>query len=506
MQRSLDQFDDVFAALDERTRAIVERRREAANGKRRGRLVRRVFIAVDTLALIAAFSISLKLVEPTGSANSVATRTEFLLFLVSLPGWVFVAKLYGLYNHDEARTNHTTTDDIVGVFHLLTVGIWLFFAATWVSGVARPDIDRIACFWALGIVLVIMGRSIARARVKRNIDFIQNAVIVGAGNVGQLIARKLLRHPEYGINVVGFVDSAPKERLAGLEHVSILGPPERLPSLVQLLDVERVIVAFSSDSHEELLELVRVLKPLNVTIDVVPRLFDVIGPNAVNYSVEGVPLVGLPPVKKTRSAQLAKRGLDIAVAVIGLIVTAPLFVLIAVLIKRDSRGSVLFRQTRLGLNMEPFSALKFRTMFTGTDDEVHRRYIEQLMDRESAPNGNGLYKLERPEAVTRVGKWLRRTSLDELPQLVNVLRGEMSVVGPRPCIEYETANFAPRHFERFLARPGITGLWQVTARGSSTFAEALDMDVAYVRSWSLGLDLRLMCRTPWQVVMRRGTA
>lgn len=506
VQGSLDQFEDVIAVVDERTRAIVARRRDAAKTKRRGRLVRRALVAADTVALIAAFSLSLKLVAPAEGANILTTRTEFVLFLLSLPAWVLVAKLYGLYDHDEARTNHTTTDDIVGVFHLLTVGMWIFFATTWLTGVARPDLSRIACFWGLGILFVIIGRSIARAYVKRSLDFIQNAVIVGAGNVGQLIARKLLRHPEYGINIVGFVDAAPKERLAGVEHLSVLGAPDRLPSIVELLDVERVIVAFSSDSNEELLELVRMLKPLNVTIDVVPRLFDAIGPNAGSYSIEGVPLVGIPPVKYTRASQVAKRALDIAVAATCLTVTAPMFAVFALLIKRDSVGPVFFRQTRLGLGMEPFETLKFRTMRVDTEDEVHRRYIERLMDAESSPNENGLYKLERPEAVTRVGKWLRRTSLDELPQLVNVLRGEMSIVGPRPCIEYETTNFAPRHFERFLVRPGITGLWQVTARGSSTFVEALEMDVAYVRSWSVGLDLRLICRTPWQVVMRRGTA
>jgi lipopolysaccharide/colanic/teichoic acid biosynthesis glycosyltransferase len=117
--------------------------------------------------------------------------------------------------------------------------------------------------------------------------------------------------------------------------------------------------------------------------------------------------------------------------------------------------------------------------------------------------GNGMYKLERDEAVTRFGSWLRRTSLDELPQLINVLRGEMSLVGPRPCIPYETENFGPHHFERFLVQPGVTGLWQVTACAQSTFGEALDMDVAYVRGWSLGLDFRLLFRTPFALLRQR---
>jgi lipopolysaccharide/colanic/teichoic acid biosynthesis glycosyltransferase len=146
-------------------------------------------------------------------------------------------------------------------------------------------------------------------------------------------------------------------------------------------------------------------------------------------------------------------------------------------------------------------------MRVGVDNSEHREFIRQTMSGDATVYGNGLYKLDRSDAVTKVGRLLRKTSLDELPQLINVLRGEMSLVGPRPCIEYETENFEPQHFERFLVLPGITGLWQVTARAHSTFGEALDMDVAYARNWSLGLDLLLLLKTPVQVLrQRKGTA
>jgi lipopolysaccharide/colanic/teichoic acid biosynthesis glycosyltransferase len=156
--------------------------------------------------------------------------------------------------------------------------------------------------------------------------------------------------------------------------------------------------------------------------------------------------------------------------------------------------------------MREFTALKFRTMWDGTKDAEHRAYIAQTMSA-SAPVGvNGTYKLDRANDVTPFGRWLRKTSLDELPQLINVLRGEMSLVGPRPCISYEVERFKPHHFERFLLPQGITGLWQVTARAHATFGEALDMDVAYVRSWSIGLDLRLLFRTPLQLLRGEGTS
>jgi lipopolysaccharide/colanic/teichoic acid biosynthesis glycosyltransferase len=144
-------------------------------------------------------------------------------------------------------------------------------------------------------------------------------------------------------------------------------------------------------------------------------------------------------------------------------------------------------------------------MRQGTDDDPHRAYIREIMDPGAAPGPQSLFKLQRSDSVTRVGRWLRRTSIDEWPQLINVLQGSMSLVGPRPCIPYETEFFAPHHFERFLVPAGITGLWQVEARAHSTFAEALDLDVAYARGWSLALDLRLLLRTPLLMFRRRET-
>jgi lipopolysaccharide/colanic/teichoic acid biosynthesis glycosyltransferase len=194
------------------------------------------------------------------------------------------------------------------------------------------------------------------------------------------------------------------------------------------------------------------------------------------------------------------------VASIMLVLTAPIFVVAAVAIRLDSPGPVIFRQRRLGAEMKEFTALKFRTMHVGTDEEVHRQYTRKMMNRAIAPEANGRFKLARTTDVTRSGRFLRRTSLDELPQLLNILRGDMSLVGPRPCIPYETEFFEPHHFERFLVPQGLTGFWQVTARTRSTFAEALDMDVAYARNWRFDLDLKLLFKTPLQLFRLRGSA
>ena len=489
-----------------RLRAQREQRSAWRVARRRGWLVRRMLVLADVVGLLLAFlTVELLFVPAVQHATAIRTK-DFLLSIVSLPLWIVIAKLYRLYDQDEERTHHSTSDDIVGVFHVVTIGTWLTFVLLSVSGLADPSLEKAIGLWVSAILFITLFRTIARTICRRNVLYLQNTLIIGAGDIGQRVARKLLRHPEYGFNLVGFVDSKPKERHSDLGHLALLGPPEQLEELVCTYDIERVVVAFSNDTDDETLAAVRALNDLEIQVDVVPRLFELVGASAKIDTLEGLPLIELPPLRLPRSSQLVKRTVDVIGAAAGLLVTAPLFAFFALAIKLDSPGPVFFRQERLGKDQRPFTALKFRTMRVGADTDVHRDYIKTTMNADLAANGNGLYKLERQDAVTRVGRWLRATSLDELPQLINVLRGDMSLVGPRPCIPYETEYFRPHHFERFLVPAGLTGLWQVTARAHSTFGEALDMDVAYVRGWSLGLDLRLLCRTPLTVLARRGAA
>jgi exopolysaccharide biosynthesis polyprenyl glycosylphosphotransferase len=502
----------VSSTVGRRTLEIVERRRRTAVVKRRGWLVRRLLLLADVAGLLAAFALAEAVSQfSAGTTGRLHGWTELALFVCTLPAWIVVTKLYGLYSHDEERTEHTTVDDFVGVFHMVTVCTWLFFAGSWLSGLAEPNVRKLVVFWLSAVVLVAGGRAAVRAIARRTITYLQNAVVVGAGETGQLVARKLLRHPEYGINLVGVVDSRPEVgRHSDLAQLPLLGPPERLPALVRMLDVERVIIASDTsdgssppgDAHRETLELIRELRKLDLQIDLVPSLFEVVGPRIDVHSVEGLTLLGLPPVRLSRSSAVLKRAIDVVGASVGLVVAAPFFLFAAWRIKRESPGPVFFRQRRLGMGMKEFTALKFRTMQVDADDAPHREFIRQTMSSAATAPPSGIYKLDRRDVVTPFGRWLRRTSLDELPQLLNVLRGDMSLVGPRPCIPYETEEFAPHHFERFLVPAGITGYWQVTARAHSTFGEALDMDVAYARSWSLGFDLRLLCKTPLGLLRR----
>ena len=472
--------------------------------RRRAWLFHRLLVSADVLGLSLAFVLSLYLFAPAAEAvDAMSPGVEVLIFGLTLPIWLVMADRAGLYGRGSQRADHSTVDDFVGVFAVITIGVWLLSVFVALTGAASPSVWRTVTFWVMAISFVIGARALARAAARRMPMFWQNAVIVGAGDVGQLIARKLQQHPEYAIRLVGFVDTRPREPRTDLGELRVLGSSDVLPELVERFDIDRVIVAYSSESHEALLSMIRRLKTRSVQVDLVPNLFEAIGPSVDMHTIEALPLIGLRPLRLSPSTRYAKRLLDIVVASVSLVLLAPLFAFIAWRIKRDSDGPVLFRQTRLGLNMDEFTVLKFRTMRLGADDAQHREYIKATMSSNAPAGENGLYKLDRPEDITPSGRWLRKTSLDELPQLVNVLLGNMSLVGPRPCLSYETEHFLPHHFERFDVPPGITGLWQVTARASSSFGEALDMDVAYARNCSLGLDLRLLFRTPVAILRQK---
>jgi len=471
----------------------------------RGRAVRRSLFVADLTALVTAF-VALQVVFPAQASNDrLALDGEALLFVASIPVWILLARAMGLYDRDAERPEHTTVDDLVGIVSLVTTVVWLSFVVSYVTGAADPDFGKWVVFWALAIVLIAVARSAARMLVRRRGDLVQRALIVGTDRNAQLVARKLLQHPEYGISLVGFVDASPGRLRDEVAAVPVLAGVERLPTLVDELAIDRVVFGFSGATERQMLRLVRQLQTLGVQVDVVPRLFEALGPSANVTSIEAMQLVSLPPRRMSREALLLKRAVDVVGSSALLVLLSPFLVAIAAWIKLDSHGPVLFRQTRLGLDQRPFTALKFRTMRSDTSSTDHRDYLRRAMSTDAAPEEGGLYKLERPDVVTRAGQVLRKTSLDELPQLWNILRGDMSLVGPRPCIPYETELFEEHHFERFSVPAGLTGLWQVTARAHSPFAEALELDVLYARSWSFWGDIALLLKTPVQIVRPKAT-
>lgn len=472
--------------------------------------MRRALAAADAVSLIVAITMTELLVGSTGDRDAVSLVAEWLLLLATIPVWLIAARLAGLYDRDEERADHTSSDDLARVFLFATVGAWLIYVAAGLTGRFDPDPVKLTLLWLLVVVAMTAARLVARRWARRSESYRQRTVIVGAGETAQLVARKLVMHPEYGIELLGFVadDSNAPKWLA--DQTPVVGDRDALRELADQLDVERVIFAPDAGETGDAAAEVRWLRDAGVQVDLVSRFHEVMGPRIDVHTVEGMSLIGLPPVRLSRTGALAKRTIDVTVAGAALVVLSPMLAIIALLIKQSSPGPVVFRSTRLGKDMRPFTFLKFRTMRIDTDDSAHRDYIALSMAKDAGLSGEaaqmgGGFKLAQSDRVTPLGAWLRKNSLDELPQLINVLRGEMSLVGPRPCLEWETEHFAPHHFERFLVPAGITGLWQVSARASATFREALDLDVLYAHSATFGLDIRLLLRTPLQLLRSNST-
>jgi len=457
-------------------------------------MIRRALVGADVAGLLVAF-IASELVYPIemDRAGVLSQFAEVAVFGLALPCWIVAAKLYGLYDKDEERTDHSTADDFAGVFHLLTVTTWLLYAVSLMTDWFNPQFGKLFLFWAAAVVGVPVARAAARAACRRQVHYLQNTIIVGAGSVGQTIAKKLLKHPEYGINLVGFVDANPRERMGGLDHLTILGDGDSLPQLVSLLDVERVIYAFSSEAHNESVEMIRRLNELNVQVDIVPRFYEVLSPAADIHSVEGLPMLGLPPTRLSSSDRVVKRAVDLVGAIIGLVVFAPLFVLLILAIRLDSRGPAFFRQVRMGARDSTFKIWKFRTMVADADKQKHEF---AHLNKHLSPGGDPrMFKIDDDPRMTRLGGLLRRYSIDEFPQLFNVVRGQMSLVGPRPLILDEHAHVLNWGQRRLDLKPGMTGLWQVLGRDEIGFEEMVRLDYVYVTGWSLLGDLKLIFRT-----------
>jgi exopolysaccharide biosynthesis polyprenyl glycosylphosphotransferase len=477
-----------------RTLAAVPGPRSLAEAprKRRSWLARVMLVHADLFALMLAFFAAERLFGGASAFQGGLTQAGGL-FLASLPLWVLAIRSEGLYSRDDDVIQHTTLDEAPKLIWIATVGTWAFLVFAWALSVETPELSQLVGFWALAAVLLPAVRVLARSEFQRDPDFPQNTVIVGAGQVGQLLAYKILGHPEYRLRVLGFIDAAPKERRDDLGDLGVLGEPEDLPRLVDELSIERVIVAFSNESHEESLDLIRLLRDASVRIDIVPRLFDVLPPTMPSHTVEGIPLLTLPRLRLSAGSRFIKRTFDLVVGGLTLLLLLPVIAVIALLIKLDSRGPVFFRQVRVGTGGRTFRMWKFRTMVQDADE---RKQEVAHLNKHALPGGDPrMFKIKSDPRVTRVGRMLRRYSLDELPQLINVVTGEMSLIGPRPLIVEEDEHIHRWGRKRLLLKPGITGLWQVLGRSAIPFEEMVKLDYLYVTNWSLSGDFRLLLQT-----------
>jgi len=351
---------------------------------------------------------------------------------------------------------------------------------------------------AMVVVPIWIGIRFAFEAARRRVP--ERILIVGSGHVCLKVLDAFRRQRLSPVKVLGIVDDDPLPMPgSGLQ---VLGTVDELPEVVQRLNVERIVLAYSHRPDAEVLEALRACDGLRVDIDVVPRLFDLVPLSHEPAALGWLSLANVPPKRHARGpALLLKRCLDLVGAAGLLLVMAPLLAAIAVLIKLDDGGPVLYRQRRMGLDGRPFDVLKFRTMVVDADKHDPARI--------AALRGDGIESVVAAlkcddDRITRVGRVLRRTSFDEFPQLWNVIRGEMSLVGPRPLRDFEVEALAGWRTSRMTMRPGITGLWQVSGRSDLAWDDRLKLDYDYVRHWSLSADFQILGRTVAEVLGGHG--
>lgn len=361
--------------------------------------------------------------------------------------------------------------------------------------------------WALAIVLLLLRRYLTRSARRmlwaRGID-VDRVLVVGAGDAGRRVMQALMGIPALGYRVVGFVDDAlPGDRLAvatesGVARADRLGTADDLERLIELYGVDEVIVALPASENGRALSIVEHCRRQDVRFKVVPDLLQLSLDRVDIGEVAGVPLIGLKDAAIRGSNYVIKRCIDIGIATVVLTVMAIPMALIAVIVRMDSPGPSFYRQRRVGRDGRVFMLTKFRCMIENADEQrAELMAMHDYMDPR-------LFKLRDDPRLTGAGRWLRRLSLDELPQFVHILRGEMSVVGPRPQLPEEVETYEDWHRQRLLVTPGLTGLWQINGRSDLTFDEMVRLDLYYAEHWSPWLDLKILLRTIPAVLTGRG--
>jgi exopolysaccharide biosynthesis polyprenyl glycosylphosphotransferase len=454
---------------------------------RRDALFRRALLVADVVALVGAFVLTVALSRRPAVQLTWAG-------LAGVPILVMCAKLTGLYDRDETLLRKTTLDEAPKLLQLAT----LFALLAWLTGdlLVRGPLDRHEALflWLTLAGLLLLARASARAIALR-VAPAERCLFIGDQVSAATIRSKLTGHGGVRAEVVAHLD-LDKASSWSTDSFSEARLAE-IRDLARTLDVHRAIIAPRSADAGEMLNLVRTLKAVGVRVSVLPRLLEVVGSSVEFDDLHGVTLMGVRRFELTRSSAALKRAFDLVGASLGLVAASPLIAATAVAIKLDSRGPVLFRQARVGRHGQHFHIFKFRTMVR--DAEALK---DSLRDRNEAQEG--LFKIAEDPRVTRVGRFLRRSALDELPQLLNIIRGEMSLVGPRPLVVDEDVRVEGWHRRRLELTPGMTGHWQILGPARVPLREMVAIDYLYVANWSLWTDMKILLRTVPYVMGRRG--
>ena len=467
--------------LPEQSPVVVERDAPPAV-QSRDRLFRAALITADVIAALLVGPVILVAFGAWGPGWT----TLMLLAIVPV-----VNTAMGLYRRDELVLSKNTLDEAPDIFQASTLTALLaYFSQS--ALLATPLGAQVIALMMVSLTLLttllrLMGRTIARKLTPP-----ERCLLVGEARLARRLEKQLKTTRTAKAELVGNLPLLEADRAAAGPHAA----PQNLPNAIRDLDIHRVVIAGDGAPPQAVLETIQSAKSLGVNVTLLPAMFEVVGSSIAFDEVGGLTVLGLRRFGLSRRARTVKATLDVVGAVILLLLSAPLLITVALAIKMGSSGPILFRQTRVGRDGRRFQMLKFRSMLADAD---HQK--AELRARNEA---DGLFKIQDDPRVTRLGRFLRRTSLDELPQLFNVLRREMSLVGPRPLVVDEDCRIEGFYRRRLNLTPGMTGPWQVAGSARIPLHDMKSIDYLYVANWSLWLDVKILLRTIPHVLMQRG--
>jgi exopolysaccharide biosynthesis polyprenyl glycosylphosphotransferase len=435
--------------------------------------------------------------RPVGEEFFVPYQVYFPDSLMLTVALLFIYWAEGLY---VAKAKRPWLNEVYIIFRGTVTGVAALYV---LSLLYRPVLySRLIPAYA-GVAVVIL-LALARAieklvvgQLRKRGYGVQHVVIVGAGEIGRAIMRNIVAQPDLGYHVVGFVDDKPEKGNRDLGRFKGLGGTENIPDIIQKHKVDVVIITLPWLYHRKILSIMAQCERARVTVRIVPDLFQMSLSNVDVDDLSGIPLIGVKPVSIKGWNLAVKRAFDVVFAGLALVLLSPIMILTAVLVRLESPGPIIFRQTRIGRGGRLFTVFKFRSMRKGAEQEQESLAV---LNEASGP----LFKIRQDPRRTKLGTFLRRTSLDELPQFFNVLKGDMSLIGPRPALPSEVERYQEWHKKRLEASPGITGLWQVSGRSELSFDEMVLLDIYYIENWSLGLDLRIALKTVPATILGTG--
>ncbi|MFC1559539.1 undecaprenyl-phosphate glucose phosphotransferase [Candidatus Margulisiibacteriota bacterium] len=445
-------------------------------------------VAIINLSFIVAYYLRFS-IFPVEEGLLIPPLSQFYSVLVFISiVWLALFKLLGLYDRKNIISMEDQSASVVGA---VTAGIMILLAMLFLYRGFWISRQVLLFAWVFTILLMIFVRFLSNAFQRYLYKMgkgIKRTLIIGAGEIGRGLALRIKQERELGYEAVGFLDDDQVKVGKEFHGIKVLGTIKEADNYIQAHKIDEVNIATVKLPYQRILDIVTESEDRGIEFKLVPGFLEIIASRISTDDIGGIPLLSIKEIGLLGFKAFLKRAFDLLFAALVLLILSPLFLIVAAAIKVDSRGPIFFKQKRIGRDGKAFDMYKFRSMIKGAEeqfDEIAEKY----------GTGDIKFKAKEDPRMTRVGKFIRKFSMDELPQVFNVIRGEMSLVGPRPPVPREHERYTGWHKKRLRVNPGMTGLWQVSGRSELPFEDMVRLDVYYIENWSLWLDLKILLRT-----------